>query len=148
MSGDRIEREILIDASRERVWAVLTEAKYVAHWFGDRAEIDLKPGGKAKFGWTAYGSTNEALIEEVDPPSFFSYRWTNKSDGELAEGNWTLVEFSLTEVPTGTFLQVVESGFTSLHLSAAEQEKAAKENNEGWTSELAELKEYAERSAA
>jgi uncharacterized protein YndB with AHSA1/START domain len=148
MSGDRIEREILIDASRERVWAVLTEAKHVAQWFGDSAEIDLKPGGKAQFGWTEYSATHQALIEQVDPPSFFSYRWTNKSDGELAEGNWTLVEFSLTEVPTGTLLQVVESGFSSLHLSAAEQHKAAEDNTEGWISELAELKEYAERATA
>jgi len=148
MSGDRIEREILIDASRERVWAVLTRAEYVAQWFGDSAEIDLKPGGSAQFGWTEYNATHKALIEQVDPPSFFSYRWTNKSDGELAEGNWTLVEFSLTEVPTGTLLQVVESGFTSLHLTADEQQKAAKDNTDGWTSELAELKEYAEQAAA
>jgi uncharacterized protein YndB with AHSA1/START domain len=147
MSDDRIDREILIDASRERVWVVLTQPENVARWFGDSAEIDLKPGGRASFGWTEYKATHEALIEQVDPPSFFSYRWTNRSDGELGEGNWTLVEFSLTEVPTGTLLQVVESGFTSLHLTAAQQQKAAQDNTEGWTSELAELKEYAERAA-
>jgi uncharacterized protein YndB with AHSA1/START domain len=148
MTHDRIEREVLIDASRERVWAVLTEAEHIARWFGDQAEIDLKPGGRAVFGWSEYSATHEAVIEEVDPPSFLSYRWTHKADGDTAEGNLTLVEFTLTEVPTGTLLQVVETGFTSLHVSPAEQQKAAEDNTEGWSSELAELKEYAERSTA
>jgi uncharacterized protein YndB with AHSA1/START domain len=148
MSHDRIEREVLIDASRERVWAVLTEPEHIARWFGDKAEVDLKPGGRAAFGWSEYSATYQAVIEEVDPPSFFSYRWTHKSEGDAVEGNVTLVEFTLTEMPTGTLLQVVETGFTSLHVSTAEQQKAAEENTKGWSSELAELKEYAERSAA
>jgi uncharacterized protein YndB with AHSA1/START domain len=148
MPQDWIEREILIDASRERVWAVLTEAKHIAGWFGDSAEIDLRPGGKAAFGWSQYGATHEAEIEQADPPSFFSYRWTNNAAAPLAEGNSTLVEFTLTEVPLGTLLRVVETGFVNLHISAAEQEKAARDNTEGWTSELAEFKEYAERAAA
>jgi uncharacterized protein YndB with AHSA1/START domain len=144
---DWIEREIMIDASRERVWAVLTEPKHVAGWFGDSAEIDLRPGGKAAFGWTEHG-THLAVIERVDEPNLFSYRWARGTDSEPATGTSTLVEFTLTEVPTGTLLRVVETGFASLHGGADEQEQAVKENTEGWTSELAELKEYAERPAA
>jgi len=147
MSQDLIEREILIEASRERVWAVLTQAKHVAGWFGDSAEIDLRPGGKAAFGWTQYG-THRAVIERVDEPNLLSYRWARDTDVEPAEGASTLVEFTLTEVFAGTLLRVVETGFASLHATPAEQDKALQDNTEGWTSELAELKEYAERSAA
>jgi uncharacterized protein YndB with AHSA1/START domain len=51
MAHDWIEREVLIDASRERVWNVLTRAGDVARWFGATVEIDLRPGGHAQFGW-------------------------------------------------------------------------------------------------
>jgi uncharacterized protein YndB with AHSA1/START domain len=147
MAHDVIEREVLIEASRERVWAVLTEPQHVAGWFGDKAELDLRPGGKAAFSWAEHG-THRAVIDRVEPPAFLSYRWARDVDTEPAEGIATLVEFTLTEVFAGTLLRVVETGFASLHVSEPEQDKALQENTEGWTSELAELKEYAERSAA
>jgi uncharacterized protein YndB with AHSA1/START domain len=147
MPHDMIEREVLIEASRERVWAVLTEPEHVAGWFGDKAELDLQPGGKAAFGWSEHG-THHAVIDRVEPPGFLSYRWARDADTEPAEGKATLVEFTLTEVFAGTLLRVVETGFASLHVSEPEQDKAAQENTEGWMSELAELKEYAERSTA
>ncbi len=43
---DRIEREIHLRAPVERVWQVITEPRYVAQWFGQKAEIDLRPGGR------------------------------------------------------------------------------------------------------
>jgi uncharacterized protein YndB with AHSA1/START domain len=143
MSHDVIEREIVIEASRERVWSVLTQAEHVARWFGDSAELDLRPGGKASFGWSAHG-VHHAVIERVDPPSFLSYRWARKTDAEPAPGESTLVEFTLTEDSLGTVLRIVETGFASLNGSPDEQDKAAQDNEQGWTSELAELKEYAE----
>ena len=149
MSHDWIEREILIEASRERVWSVLTEAEHVASWFGDSAELDLRPGGKAAFGWRDHGGgVHRAVIERVEPPSFLSYRWARKPDTEPVEGESTLVEFTLTVDSLGTLLRVVETGFASLNASPDEQDKAAEENIEGWISELADLKEYAERPAA
>jgi uncharacterized protein YndB with AHSA1/START domain len=147
MAHDWIEREVVIDASRERVWAVLTEAEHVACWFGDAADIDRRPGGKARFGWTGDG-VFEAVIERVDRPSAFSFRWARDPGVEPGEGTATLVEFTLTEVPVGTVLRVVETGFAELRVSDAEQGKAAEENAQGWAEELAELKDYAERAAA
>ena len=147
MLQDLIEREVLIEASRERVWAVLTDPKHIAGWFGDTAEMDPRPGGRAAFGWSEHG-TFHAVVQRAEPPGFLSYRWARDVDTEPAEGNSTLVEFSLTEIFAGTLLRVVETGFASLHASEAEQDKAVQENTEGWQSELAELKEYAERSAA
>jgi uncharacterized protein YndB with AHSA1/START domain len=144
---DRIEREIIIDAPPERVWAVLTEAEHVAGWFGDTAELDLRPDGKAAFGWKDHG-TFHAVVERVEPPSFFSYRWARSVGEAPAEGGATLVEFSLAAHGTGTVLTVVESGFAALHVSEEERAQAVQGNDEGWASELAELKEYAERPAA
>lgn len=147
MAHDWIEREVLIDASCERVWDVLTRADDVARWFGAAAEIDLRPGGHAQFGWRDQ-AVFEAVVERVEPPSVFSYRWARDAGTEPGIGTGTLVEFSLTEVPAGTLLRVVETGFASLDLSQTEQGQAAEGNRRGWTDELAQLKEYAERALA
>ena len=147
MAQDRIEREILIEAPRERVWDVLTNPEHVAKWFGDAAEIDLQPGGKAAFGWAGHG-TYKAVVERVEPPEFFSYRWARKTGTAPAAGEATLVEFNLSAHENGTLLRVVETGFASLNVTEEEQAKASEENTEGWKSELAELKQYAEQPAA
>lgn len=147
MAQDWIERDVVIDASRERVWEVLTSAEHVGHWFGASAEIDLRPGGRAQFGWPGQ-AVFEAVVERVERPSAFSYRWAREAGAEPGTGTGTLVEFTLTEVPAGTLLRVVETGFASLKLSQAEQGQAAEGNRLGWSDELAQLKEYAERAAA
>jgi uncharacterized protein YndB with AHSA1/START domain len=144
MPQDWIEREVLIEASLERVWAVLTDAQQVAGWFGDSAEIDLRPGGRAVFGW-AHRGVRRAAIQRVEPPSVFSYRWARDQDTEPGEGNSTVVEFTLTEVFAGTLVRVVETGFASLHATEQEQARAVQEDTEEWIAELAELKDYAER---
>jgi uncharacterized protein YndB with AHSA1/START domain len=147
MPQDWIEREVLIEASLERVWAVLTDAQQVAGWFGDSAEIDLRPGGRAVFGWAQRG-VHHAVIQAVEPPSLFSYRWARIPDAEPGEGNSTLIEFTLTEVFAGTLVRVVETGFASLHATEQEQDAAVQENTDRWIAELADLKDYAERPAA
>jgi uncharacterized protein YndB with AHSA1/START domain len=147
MLQDLIQREVLIEAAREQVWAALTDAEHIAGWFGDTAEMDPRPGGKAVFGWRGQG-THHAVVQRVEPPGFLSYRWARDTDAEPAEGNSTLVEFSLTDLFAGTLLRLVETGFASLHATPAEQDTAVQENTAGWERELAELKEYAERPPA
>jgi uncharacterized protein YndB with AHSA1/START domain len=128
---DRIERELRIDAPIERVWQVITDAAYVARWFGDRAEIDLRPGGAAVFGWTEYGD-GHAVVERVEPPREFAFRWAREHDVPYAQAaTTTLVEFSLAPDGGGTRLRLVESGFTD--------ETHQKENSGGWDAELADL---------
>ena len=141
---DQIEREIFIAAPQERVWAVLTEADHIAQWFGDSAEVDLRPGGTARFGWKEHGIAHIA-IEAVTPPDFFAYRWARPTGVDPVAGNSTLVEFTLMPDGDGTRLRVVESGFDSLDEPAEARLKAAEENTEGWRSELDELRAYAEK---
>jgi uncharacterized protein YndB with AHSA1/START domain len=128
---DRIERELRIDAPIERVWQVITDPAYVARWFGDRAEIDLRPGGAAVFGWTEYGD-GHAVVERVEPPREFAFRWAREHDIPFEQAaTTTLVEFSLAPEERGTRLRLVESGFTD--------ETHQKENSGGWDAELADL---------
>ena len=151
MVPDKIERETVIAAPVERVWALLTEAEHVGRWFGDAgAEIDLRPGGAMALNWTDYG-TQRAQVVAVEPPTRFAYRWAPFKDPggeEPVEGNSTLVEFTLAPEAEGTRLRVVESGFASLATSDERRAENHKDNTEGWEHETAELRAYAEKVAA
>ena len=75
MVPDQIEREITIEAPVDRVWDVITQAEHIGQWFGDAgAEIDLRPGGRLTCSWKEHGTVN-AIVEQVDRPRAFSYRW-------------------------------------------------------------------------
>jgi uncharacterized protein YndB with AHSA1/START domain len=142
MVPDKIEREILIDAPVERVWSVVTEAQHIGRWFGDvGAEIDLRPGGAFRCSWDKYGTVH-GMVERVEAPRFFSYRWARPVGADVASDNATLVEFTLTPDGKRTRLRVVESGFRELAGTDAERAKYAHENTGGWESELAELAAY------
>jgi uncharacterized protein YndB with AHSA1/START domain len=149
MVEDRIEREVVIRASALRVWAALTEPGHLAEWFGDGgAEMEaLRPGGRITFVWKEHG-TARAVIEAVDPPRVFSYRWALRPDVDPRPGNSTLVEFTLREEGDVTRLRVVESGFRGLEWSEEERVRDVKSNVSGWAAELGELVEYLERRAA
>ena len=141
MVPERIEREILIDAPLEVVWAVVTEPEHVSRWFGDSADIDLRPGGKAIFTWREHGTVH-GRVETVRRPHFFSFRWIRGSETEPREGNSTLVEFSLSPEDGRTRLRVVESGFPALDASDADKTTDADEHRQGWLRELDELRDY------
>jgi uncharacterized protein YndB with AHSA1/START domain len=146
---EQIERETIIAAPVERVWALLTEAEHLARWFGDAgAEIDLRPGGALSLSWEQYGTVRGRVID-VEAPRRFSYRWAvlRESQSEPVEGNSTLVEFTLEAEGDGTRLRVVESGFDTLFADPEKRAQRYEDNTKGWGSELAELADYAERVA-
>jgi uncharacterized protein YndB with AHSA1/START domain len=144
MIPDRVEREILIDAPIEVVWAVITDPAHVSGWFGETAEIDLRPGGRITHAWKEEGGLTEegGIVETVEPPRYFAYRWIRGADAEAREDNSTLVEFTLTGDGEGTRLHVVETGFSKLDWPEDERREDAESHREGWEHELGELSEY------
>ena len=66
MTTNRIEQETFVAAPIERVWAVLTEPAHIPGWFGDSAEVELKPGGAAVFGWEEHADDiHRRMLERV-----------------------------------------------------------------------------------
>jgi len=147
----QIERETVIAAPVERVWAVLTEAEHVGRWFSDAgAEIDLRPGGEIVMRWSEHG-VGRARIVDVDPPRRFSYRWAAIREHwgeEPDDGNSTLVVFTLAAEGDGTRLTVVESGFEALEGTGRQRRDALERNTEGWEHQLESVREYVARVAA
>jgi uncharacterized protein YndB with AHSA1/START domain len=145
---DRIEREIEIAAPPERVWEIITQAKHVGTWFGDSAEIDLRPGGTMVLRWDKHG-TQIATIEKIDEPRYFSYRWNPGVTGDtLSADDSTLVEFTLTPHDGQTRVRVVESGFSRLARNESERAEQFENNSDGWSIQLRDLREYVEGLAA
>jgi uncharacterized protein YndB with AHSA1/START domain len=138
---DRIEREVMIDAPVDVVWAVVTDPEHVGRWFSDSAELDLRPGGRAVLRWDEYGVVN-ARVERVEPPRFFSFRWVVNPGTDVAEDNSTLVEFSLSPEGEATRLTVVESGFAGLAGPDAEKQGHFDSHSRGWGIELGHLTDH------
>jgi uncharacterized protein YndB with AHSA1/START domain len=141
MVTEQIERETLIAAPVERVWALLTEAEHVGRWFADAgAEIDLRPGGAMALRFEGHGTVHGRVVE-VEPPHRLAYRWGPL--GDLTAENSTLVEFSLQPEGDGTRLRVVESGFDALDVPTVERAQQAERNGRGWETKLGHLSDYA-----
>ena len=150
MSTDIIEREVAIDAPVDRVWSLITQAEHLGAWFGtDGADIDLRPGGALEVRWDDH--TLSGVVQTVEPTSRFAFRWRQldtPAGAELADGNSTLVEFSLERAGDATRLRVVESGFASLDMDEAERERLHAAHTGGWRDELGELGTQAASVAA
>jgi uncharacterized protein YndB with AHSA1/START domain len=146
MDNDRIEREILIRAPLERVWAMVTEPGW---WVGegDPTGVELREGQTVVSEHEGYGSF-PMRIERIEPMRSITYRWATTFPGqEPREGNSTLVQFTLAPEGEGTRLRVVESGFASLDAPEETRRKSREGNIEGWTQEMDGFRERAEKPA-
>jgi uncharacterized protein YndB with AHSA1/START domain len=126
----RIEREIMIDAPVDVVWRTITEPDQISQWFADKVELELEPGGHGYMGFGDQGGP--VVVEVVDPPSRFSFRWNHPPGEEAAVGNSVLVEFTLAGDGGQTRLRVVERGLDLLAWPTAEKQQYADEHNGGW----------------
>lgn len=146
---DQVERSIVIQAPRTRVWNALTHAESFGAWFG----ADLKgqafvPGKRTRGLNTACGHDNvwfDVLVERIDPQDLFSYRWhpfnidTSRDYGAEPE---TLVTFTLEDAPGGgTRLTVIESGFDAL--PPGRRQEAFPMHSRGWEVQLEKLARHA-----
>ena len=142
MTEDRIERETLIAASLEHVWALVTEPGF---W------VDDEPSGVARAGDTVVAKNSEygefpVRVEKVEPKTYVAYRWASAFRGEeVREDNSTLVEFTLTPEGDQTRLRVVESGFAALAGSEELRGQAYRDNVGGWVQVLDAFKARAEK---
>ncbi len=119
---DRIERNIVINASRDRVWRALTNAEEFGIWFGaDLKGKTFTAGQQVRVPNTGCGHEEvwfDVIIDRVEPKDLFSYRWhpySGEPGMDYSKEERTLVTFTLEDAPdNGTLLTVVESGFNKL----------------------------------
>lgn len=128
-----VEREIEIDAPREIVFELLTEARGLLEWMAVEAESDVVVGGRL---WWRHenGAVMRGRFVEIDPPRrvVFTYGW--EAGGPDVPPESTRVEIELSERDGVTTLRL------SHHLLPAE---VANDHRQGWEWFL---KKLAERS--
>ena len=157
MSTDRIEKTILLNAPRKRVWRALSDSAEFGSWFGVKFDSPFAPGASMR-GVIVPTSVNaevasaqkpyegmpfEITIEQMEPERLFSFRWhpfaiERGVDYSLEPA--TLVVFALEEVANGVLLTVTESGFDRIPL--ARRAKAFTANEQGWGMVVKLIEEY------
>ena len=145
---DRIEKTAVLKAPRSRVWRGLTNAQEFGTWFGAAFTGEFAEGAVLRAQITSPGYehlTMEIRIVRMEPERYFSFRWhpdavdlTKDYSGEPT----TLVEFTLEDVPGGTRLMVVESGFDAL--PPGRRDEAFRSNSQGWDEQLQNVARYVE----
>ena len=145
-STDRIEKQIVLEAPRSRVWRALTDVRQFNQWFGVNLERPFTAGEKTSGRITIRGYDHilmEAWVEKIEPEHHFSFRWhPGSSDPTLDNSSepTTLVTFTLEDDDAGTKLTVVETGCDALPESRRAQ--AFSGNESGWTGQLRNIASY------
>jgi uncharacterized protein YndB with AHSA1/START domain len=128
-----IERAIVIGASITIVWRTITEPDQIARWFADRVELDARPGGSGELFFEENNLTAPLVVERVEPPTLFSFRWCHPDGEQPVHGNSTLVTFALVaETATRTKLTVAETGLDAMALADDDRQRFADSHREGW----------------
>jgi uncharacterized protein YndB with AHSA1/START domain len=146
MDYDKIEREIVISAPVDRVWAAITAPE---HWLGegDPKGFDLRDGAQIVFQAPGGGSY-PMHIEKVEPKRYLAFRWANRFPPQQPrEGNSTLVEYTLIPEAAGATmrLRVVESGFATLAVPEDQRQRAAQDNTGAWEGVLDHVRKATEQ---
>src|SRR5262249_49511325 len=132
---DRIEKQVRLRHPRSKVWLALTDSKEFGKWFGAVFKDAFAPGARVSGKITHKGyehMTMDITIERMEPQRLFSWRWhpgAAEPGESFASEPETTVVFELAEVPGGTLLTVVESGFDQIPL--ARRARALKDNEGG-----------------
>ncbi len=146
-STDRIERKVLINAPRARVWRALSDAGEFGDWFGVNFKGKTFVAGKhiqGKITYPGYEHLNmDVLIERIVPEQLLSWRWHPAAIDpkvDYSQEPTTLVVFELREAEGGTMLTVVESGLDKIPL--ARRADVFRMNSSGWDQQMGNIKKH------
>jgi uncharacterized protein YndB with AHSA1/START domain len=157
MNTDRIEKKVLLQAPRKRVWRALADSTEFGSWFGMKFDGPFVPGASvrgtivpttvdaevARAQKEYEGLPVEIAIEQMEPERLFSFRWhpfAVERGVDYSKEPTTLIVFVLEEVADGTMLSVTESGFDRIPL--ARRAKAFTANEQGWGMVVKLIQEY------
>lgn len=144
---DRIEKKIVLRATRSRVWRAITDSAEFGTWF--RAEVDgpFEAGKKTASGRITYPGYEhlsfEVEVERIEPETLFVVRWHPHAidpEHDYSAEPTTRVEFRLAEVSGGIELTIVESGFDAL--PPERREHAFRSNEGGWEEQLRNIERH------
>lgn len=149
-ASDRIERSIVIQAPRERVWQLLADAESFGRWFGaDLSGQAFRPGEVTRGPIAIEGFTHvqfEVKVERMEPGQLMAWRWHPYPMDPAVDYDRedpTLVTWTLQDAPgNATLVKTVESGFDKV--PPQRRLEAFRMNSRGWTAQLENIRRHAE----
>lgn len=157
MSTDRIEKEVLLHATLDRVWRAISDADEFGQWFGVRFDGPFVAGASvtgiitpttvdddvARMQEPHAGKADTWHIVTVEPQRRLAFRWHpyGVEEGlDLSDEPTTLVEFTLRDTADGVLLRIVESGFDAI--PEQRRRSAFEANSEGWAAQTQLVSKY------
>jgi len=157
MSTDRIEKNVLLKSTRERVWHAVSDAAQFGRWFGVAFDgpfaegthvtgrivpttVDADVAARQK---AFEGMPFDFWVERIEPMRRISFRWhpfAIEPGVEYSNEPATLIEFELAEADGGILLSITESGFDAIPL--ARRARAFAANDGGWTAQTRLIAKY------
>ena len=154
---DSIERQVLLNATIERVWQAISDSAQFGRWFGARFDGPFEAGQRvaasmvptevdadvARSQEPYAGMRFYVWVERVEPPRHLSFRWQPGAEvsGDPASlTGTTLVNFHLEEAPGGTRLTIRETGFDTIPLER--RARAFADNEQGWEIQATLIAKY------
>jgi uncharacterized protein YndB with AHSA1/START domain len=150
MSSDTITREIVINASPETVYDVVSRPEHIVKWFSDEADFEPVPDARGVLIWrdkeTNGATTVELTVVIADRPHRFAFHWISpeRRRATPTATDPVLVEFRITAEQDRTRLVVSESGLDAVDWDDAAKAAYAANHRDGWGTFLPQLREYAE----
>ena len=144
--NDRIEKSIELKASVSRVWRALTDYREFGQWFRVELEGPFVPGQVSRGRITYPGYEHvimQVTVQKMEHERLFSYTWHPYAIDPKVDYSHeppTLVEFELEEIPSGTRLTVIESGFDKI--PANRRAEAFRKNESGWAAQLQNIERH------
>jgi len=122
-----VEREI--SHAPEKIWRALTQPHLIAEWL---MQNDFKPVVGHRFDFSAEWGSVGCEVLEIEPNRSLSYTWA-------VYGLESVVTWTLTPTPAGTYLRMEQAGFR------ADQQQAFQGAKFGWQKFFANLEQVLAR---
>jgi uncharacterized protein YndB with AHSA1/START domain len=138
-----IQREVLIQAPKEKIYEAIANPEKVVAWFPNAIEGKYTVDENIFFVFDGNAKAQVRIIE-AKPYDYFAFRWVTRIgdsvEDVLAVPN-TLVEFRIQEDTQGECKVIVtESGYEQLPIEVAEA--AFERNSGGWDYMLGRLEKH------
>ena len=145
---DSISRDIVINASPEIVYDVVSRPEHIAAWFSDEADLEPVAGSRGTLLFhqgTEKAVTIALTVVTAQRPHVFAFHWVSpdRLRASATASDPVLVEFRITAESGGTRLVVTESGLDAVTWDDAAKAAYAAEHSAGWAYFLPRLGEYA-----
>jgi uncharacterized protein YndB with AHSA1/START domain len=144
---DRIERKVVLKATRARVWQALTNIEEFNSWFQVKLSGKKFTAGEKYTGQVLYPGKEhivfEVTIEKAEPQKLLSWRWHPAAIDPKVDYSGeptTLVEFQLQDAVGGTLLTVVESGIDKIPVPR--RLEVFRMNSEGWDGQMQNIEKH------